>query len=155
MDIKAIPDIVLEVSRAASPSSQSTAVARLASEAGSKVPNPSVAKALESDWSIAVTRATQATEPVGTTSVALAGTPLPVSGPHINSAGDRKTPAMQFEAFVLQTFVEAMLPKEADGVFGGGTSGDIWRSMLAEHIATEVARSGNLGIANLIEKAPA
>lgn len=58
--------------------------------------------------------------------------------------------AQEFEAFVLQSFIEAMLPKKAGSVFGGGTAGEIWRSMLAEQVAKEVARSGGVGIAELI-----
>jgi Rod binding domain-containing protein len=53
----------------------------------------------------------------------------------------------QLEAFVLQTFVEAMLPKSAESVFGKGTAGGIWKSMLAERLADEIARNGGLGIA--------
>lgn len=58
--------------------------------------------------------------------------------------------AQKFEAFVLQTFIEEMLPKEAEGVFGSGVSGDFWRSLMAEKIAEQVAERGNLGIADLV-----
>ncbi len=60
--------------------------------------------------------------------------------------------ARQFEAFVLQSFVDAMLPRES-GAFGRGIAGYIWKSMLAEQIATELARSGGVGIARLITPA--
>lgn len=56
----------------------------------------------------------------------------------------------QFEAFVLQSFIEEMLPKSADSVFGGGVAGDYWRSMLAEKMAGEVADRGGIGIAKMI-----
>jgi hypothetical protein len=56
----------------------------------------------------------------------------------------------QFEAFVLQSFLQAMLPKHADSVFGRGTAGEIWKSMLAEQLASEIARSGRVGIARQI-----
>ncbi len=58
--------------------------------------------------------------------------------------------AEEFEAFVLQNFVEAMLPREAESVFGRGTAGAFWKSMLAEHVARELARSGGVGIARMI-----
>jgi peptidoglycan hydrolase FlgJ len=45
----------------------------------------------------------------------------------------------KFEAFILQMFVESMLPKDASDVFGKGTAGTIWRSMLAEQIGNEMA----------------
>lgn len=58
----------------------------------------------------------------------------------------------EFEAFVLQSFVEALLPDEASAFFGTGTAGAFWKSMLAEHVARELARGGSVGIGNLIEK---
>lgn len=60
--------------------------------------------------------------------------------------------AREFEAFVLQSFVEALLPNEASAFFGTGTAGAFWKSMLAEHVARELARGGGVGIGNLIEK---
>ncbi len=62
------------------------------------------------------------------------------------------TPAQQFEGFVLQSFVEHMLPKEDSTYFGEGTAGAIWRSMLAERIGAEMAESGGIGVAEMIEK---
>jgi hypothetical protein len=56
----------------------------------------------------------------------------------------------QFEAFVLQSFVQTMLPKDADSVFGRGTAGEVWKSMMAEMLAGELARSGRVGIARQI-----
>ncbi|HRN88920.1 rod-binding protein [Hyphomicrobium sp.] len=64
----------------------------------------------------------------------------------------RDTPdaAQKFEAFVLQTFIQEMMPKEAEGVFGSGVAGDFWRSMMAEKMAEQVAERGELGIADLV-----
>jgi Rod binding domain-containing protein len=53
----------------------------------------------------------------------------------------------KFEAFFLQTVVDSILPKNAASVFGEGTAGEVWRSMLAEHVAAEIARSSKFGIA--------
>ena len=39
-----------------------------------------------------------------------------------------------------------MLPKDAGSVFGEGTAGDVWRSMLSEQIARQIAKSGALGL---------
>lgn len=60
--------------------------------------------------------------------------------------------AQKFEAFVLQTFIQEMLPKEAEGVFGSGVSGDFWKSLMSEKMAEQVAERGNLGIADLVRK---
>jgi hypothetical protein len=58
----------------------------------------------------------------------------------------------KFEAFILQMFVESML-KDASDVFGKGTAGTIWRSMLAEQIGNEMARGNGIGIAKQLAKA--
>lgn len=69
------------------------------------------------------------------------------SGP----ASQSGTKAYQdFEAFFLQTFVEAILPKDAESLFGSGPAGKIWKSMLAEHLANELAKSTAFGIADKI-----
>ena len=48
---------------------------------------------------------------------------------------------------MLQTFIQSMLPKNAQHVFGKGTAGEVWKSMLAEKLGSEIARSGQVGIA--------
>lgn len=60
----------------------------------------------------------------------------------------------QFEAFVLQSFVQSMLPKNATNVFGKGSAGEFWRSMLAEKMGDELARSGQVGIAQRLAAGP-
>lgn len=57
---------------------------------------------------------------------------------------------VQFEALLLQNMVEAMMPKDSEAMFGSGTAGMIWKSMLAEKVAAEIARTGTLGIAKQI-----
>ncbi|GGB53801.1 hypothetical protein GCM10011316_27290 [Roseibium aquae] len=59
-------------------------------------------------------------------------------------------PAQQFEAVFLQQVVETMLPKDAEAVFGKGSSGEIWKSMMAEQVANQIAASGGVGIAGLL-----
>jgi flagellar protein FlgJ len=53
------------------------------------------------------------------------------------------------EAYVLQTFVSSLLPK-SDNVFGRGTAGEVWKSMLAEQIATKMAKAGGIGITRVL-----
>jgi len=53
----------------------------------------------------------------------------------------------RFEAMVLQTFIQNMLPKDAEGVYGKGLAGDMWKSQLAEHLADVMADRGGIGIA--------
>lgn len=61
-------------------------------------------------------------------------------------------PAQDFEAFVLQSFIESMLPKNAASVFGKGNTGDIWKSMLAGQIGAQIAKAGGVGIARTLAR---
>jgi Rod binding domain-containing protein len=45
-----------------------------------------------------------------------------------------------------------MLPNDAPNVYGSGVAGKIWKSMLAEHLANEMAKSTSFGIAERIAK---
>lgn len=79
----------------------------------------------------------------------------PTIGNGVTSRGPGKAPQTsdafrKFEAFVLQSFIETMLPGGAETVFGKGIAGETWRTMLAEKLASEVAKSGQVGIAERI-----
>lgn len=84
---------------------------------------------------------------------ALRGGPLPLA----TRTGDirRKQGAKdvysQLEAFIMQSFIQSMLPKDAASVYGKGTAGQVWKSMLAEKMGAEIARSGQLGIAKRLQ----
>jgi len=52
----------------------------------------------------------------------------------------------KFEAMVLQNFIKTMLP-DSEEVYGKGASGEIWKGMMAEQIANEIAKEGGVGIA--------
>lgn len=64
----------------------------------------------------------------------------------------RKVPdaAQKFESFVLQSFIQEMMPETPEGVYGAGISGDFWKSMMSEKIAEQVAERGSLGIADYV-----
>ncbi|MEP3047881.1 MAG: rod-binding protein [Roseibium sp.] len=74
--------------------------------------------------------------------------PFRPSGSVSNPA--QKSPAEKFEAMILTQFVETMLPNDAEKVFGKGTTGEIWKSMLAEQVANQLAASGGIGVADII-----
>lgn len=63
------------------------------------------------------------------------------------------SPVQKFEAMILAQFVEAMMPKESDAVFGKGIAGSLWKSMLSEHIGAQIAAGGGIGIAGTLEAA--
>ena len=60
------------------------------------------------------------------------------------------SPAQKFEAMILQQFVDGMMPDDAESVYGSGTAGGIWKSMLAEQISTQIAARGGIGIADFV-----
>jgi flagellar protein FlgJ len=58
----------------------------------------------------------------------------------------------QFEASILRSFVEEMLPKATENVYGEGTAGNVWRSMQADFMSQELAKSGGIGIASTLAR---
>lgn len=63
--------------------------------------------------------------------------------------GDEKIPETyrKFEASVLSTMLQNMMPKESEEVYGKGSAGDFWKSMMAEQMADAVSKRGGIGIA--------
>jgi flagellar protein FlgJ len=130
-------DIVLDVARAADPERYREAVQRLTELRSSAASTQPASAPINSEQRAA-----------------------PAFSPQIEANAIRHEPARprgrlnaygQFEAFLLQTFVQSMLPKNATNVYGKGTAGEVWRSMLAERIGEELAKSGQVGVAERLE----
>jgi hypothetical protein len=67
-------------------------------------------------------------------------------------AASEPSPAYRkFEAFLLGSAFEDILPPPESGVFGNGFAADIWRSKFAERIAEGVSERGGIGIAKLLD----
>ena len=131
-------DVILEVLNAADPVRASLAAERLNALASSNAPSGDFAASLA-----------KAAAP------APAASPLPVEGladarsrlAAIPDTTDKAARAkVEFEATLLNSFVGELLPKDAPGVFGEGSAGDMWRSMLSEQISKQIAKSGALGL---------
>ncbi|TAN19011.1 MAG: flagellar biosynthesis protein FlgJ [Rhizobiaceae bacterium] len=121
-------DIVLDVARAAGPEGIETARAALEKRAQSGI-------------------AAAPFEPAG-----------PAAPQAFNAtAASPRAPAnkayQRFEAVVLQTFLQSMMPKNSEAVYGSGLAGDMWKSELAQQVATVMAKHGGIGIANRLLKA--
>ena len=143
MAIKPPSDLVLDVAAAAHPDRVQAAAARLenasAGESAAEFARnlDAVAKAAAAASSAAPpapvapqTLAVQATAPDHRAAAQPAAAQPDAS----------RLKAMQkMEAFFLQTVVQEMLPKDAENVYGSGLAGDVWKSMLAEHVAAEIA----------------
>lgn len=120
MAISPPSDIVLDVARAAEPASIDAARAELARRRN-------VSAAANSAFPIGEMRNTAA----GETTV---------------------TPEtfVRFEAMVLQTFIQSMLPKQTEAVYGNGMAGEMWQSLLAQQMGDVMADRGGIGIADSI-----
>jgi hypothetical protein len=142
-------DIVLGVTRAADAARQKAAVSRLEKLSG-QASGTVDATAQTADpapaWSTEVRLAA-----AGTSRPAKLDTQAPTAGP----SRREMDVYVQFEALLMKDMIEAMLPQDAETVFGSGTAGNIWKSMLAEQVAFEIARTGSLGIAKTIAQGEA
>ena len=76
------------------------------------------------------------------------GAPAP-SATVAGRAARARTAGEEFEAVTLTAFVQHMLPNE-DSIVWGGQAGRLWRGVFAQHLAAEVAATGGIGIADLI-----
>ena len=130
-------DVILEVASAADPSRATVAAQRLSALAGSNAP----AAEFAADLDRAASTTGAATAPLANAADMRSHLP---AAPGPDKLGKAKT---QFEAMMLNSFVSEMLPKDTGEVFGQGTAGDMWRSMLAEQVSTQIAKSGKLGLA--------
>ena len=131
-------DVVMEVLNAADPSRASLAAERLGALAG--------ANAAGADFSASLERAASSAPAIPAPLASAAGARSRLAeipgGP--DKLGQAKT---QFEAMMMSSFVGELLPKDTSSVFGQGMAGDMWRSMLAEQVSLEIAKSGKLGLA--------
>jgi flagellar protein FlgJ len=122
-------DIVLDVARAVDPDALDAARAKLASRVGAAAG----VDAASETFSIGDLRKSRIAE---------------------GASKSDATPQTykKFEAMVLSTFVQAMMPKHADSVFGEGMSGDMWKSLMSQQLGTVMADRGGIGIADHLMK---
>lgn len=125
MAVSLTTDIVLDVARAADPDLAASARERLANMQSAPA-NGDFARLQDSQFAIPANQ-------------------RPVEA-------KRNDPHVQFEAMVLQKFIESMLPQEAENVYGTGLAGDMWRSMMAEKLGAVMAERGGIGIADKMLK---
>jgi hypothetical protein len=148
MTVAPIPDLVLDVMAAADPASQRVAATRLER-----------LSAANGEFAATMTEKIGAGAPEQGVAVGQGDSASPagavIGRDHVRIVrmenSDRAV-FRRFEAFVLQTFVESMLPQGGSEVFGKGTAGMVWRSMLAEQIGNEMAKGDGIGIARQLAK---
>lgn len=135
MSIKPPSDLLLDVAKAADPVASAAAAERLAKLA---------AQGGDMDAGFS-----QVLEGVGGPQVK-PGAAADAAAARVNfrpsSPVDPKQKAYQgLEALLLQNLVETMLPKDSD-LFGEGSAGMIWRSMLARELGADIAKKVDLGV---------
>ena len=140
MAISPPSDIVLDVARAVDPAELAAARTQLAERAragATKVEFPDIA-------------ASEASSPA-TALKNMAG--MRFTG-HAGSEKTDQTPKayQKFEAAVLQNFMQSMMPKDSEAVYGKGLAGDMWKAELARQLGTVLSERGGIGIANKLLK---
>jgi flagellar protein FlgJ len=135
--ISVISDIVMDVVRAADPVDVQAAQAKLRSNKAAFAAS-SLADA-GNGFAAAVDRVTTAESRAG-----LGNTNMRVQRQEIPET------FRQFEASVLQTFVQSMMPTESEDVYGKGSAGEIYKGMMAEQFAKSISESGGIGIAEQV-----
>jgi hypothetical protein len=150
MIVTPTPDLVLDVMQAAEPLTQQAAAAKLDALGSS---GADFVVTLDSE-ARRVAAATASEDRTSATTGSAAG---PLDSANSPARVTRGTPSgevyRKFEAFVLQVFVESMLPENAQDVFGKGTAGGIWKSMLAEQLGNQLAHGKGIGIARQLAAA--
>ncbi len=131
MAINPPSDLVLDVAMAADPETMRAAIEKLRTIASDRV---AAQIQLSRENFASMPQATSATEAGGA------------------KASDAPSRAFKkFEAFMLQSFVEAMFTGD-DQAFGQGIAGDYWKSMMAEAIANKMSDTGGIGIARMLDE---
>ncbi len=146
MPIDPASDVVLEVVNAADPARAAAAAQRLNAIAGA-----------------AAAQTEEFSQTLAQTAPSASAAAAPIAGAAdarsrfadaAFAASDKAAKAqVDFEAVLLNGFVKEMLPKDASATFGQGLAGDMWKSMLADQVSRQVAKSGALGIARRLFEA--
>lgn len=144
MIVTATPDLVLDVLEAGDPVAQRAATAKLDALKSSNV---DFAATLDAAGKAAAAEQSAA-KVADAQSGAINGPPVQVIKKPSSEDVYRK-----FEAFILQSFVETMLPKDSEELFGKGTAGGVWKSMLAEQLGNQLAKGKGIGIAKQLASA--
>jgi hypothetical protein len=148
MSIFPATDLIADVARAADPKRQQVAFRRLEAAASatstsfaslSTERNPNPAAQNSPSWRAAATGLKASYQTASTRPVTVAAGSDPAA-----------EAAKKFESLVLQTFFEALLPKDGES-YGAGSAGNVWRSMMAEQLGDHFTTSNSIGIKKMLE----
>lgn len=142
MSIFAGSDLISDVGRAALPSRKAEALHRLQRFANTPEAVAATPTTTKTDHNYSDTITSFVILPVKSSTLLNAAAP------------DNKEASLafrKFEAFILQTCLELLLPKADSGAYGSDESGALWRSLMAEHLGNQLAETGALRLARLTE----
>jgi peptidoglycan hydrolase FlgJ len=148
MTVAPVSDLIVDVMAAADPASQRVAANKLERLAADQ----NFATAVDAKIETAALQQSGTFAAAGAVSRGNAPDDGTGHATMIKTANSDSAVYRKFEAFILQMFVESMLPKDASDVFGKGTAGTVWRSMLAEQIGNEMAKGNGIGIAKQLAR---
>lgn len=136
MSIFPATDIVSDVARAADPQKAQAAFARLSSMATARI-DAVAPKQFSLDATMRLSSSVTETKPIANEPAAGQSQALSVT--------------QKFEAFLMQNWLETLLPKEGSGIYGSDPGANIWRSMMAEQLGTKLASVDCLGLHKFLD----
>ncbi len=145
----------MDVIRAAAPAALSPAAALPAAAAGTKGAPASVRGEL---WAESVKTAARTAKetpaPAASSSPAASAAPLRKTPPRHAGPARLRHAFGRLEGTFLQSVLSGVLSAPDGGLYGGGLSGEYWKSLMAQAIAEKIADAGGLGVAaSLMRKA--
>jgi len=138
-----VGDIVLDVVKAAAPEVAQQARKFLQTASG----KTTELAAASSDFAEKLSSIEGATSRLGDVERGLVDLRARLAAANETVKADIPEAYQKFEAMVLGTFVQSMLPQDSEEVFGQGTAGGIWKGMMADKIGSVIAEGGGIGIA--------
>lgn len=141
MTIFPATDLVTDVASAADPERVKAAVARLADLSSRKVDPREFAALVAGAKGGAPTEAARTRTADAT--VAATNSAAAIAQP--------SDPAQKFEAYIIQTCLQTILPQSGQGYFGRSAGSDVWRSMVAEQLGEQIAKAGGFGLHKMLD----
>lgn len=133
-------DLVIDVGRAADPSRKAEALKRL-----EKLSFSTAVSALNSEPPIPYNTHSSKRLSVDNSKSNLSTSPNVASGNQDSHVFAFK----KFEAFILQTWLEILLPNAGSGAYGNDQAGSLWRSLMAEQLGDQLSKNDSLGLSRL------
>ena len=95
-----------------------------------------------------------AADMLSSTAAVTAQAPQAVFKPHVVTQADAQVAGRKFEAMFISQMLKPMFDTlPTDGMFGGGQGEEMFRSMLVDNYAKDMANHGNgIGIANSVAR---